>query len=184
MNKKNTAYLFNMYPELFKHRDNVRVSLMRFGFECGDGWFDLINNLCMKIEQWFNNNETNDYDENRNVIGKSTGVPGHFYVAQVKEKFGSLRFYVGAAPQAVHDMIHEAENKSYYICEHCGMFAGFPGEPGYKSFYRDGLSWVLTLCDDCLKKHLDRKGLPFDDYVSDWQKEHNAPFVTNMGDKK
>jgi len=42
MNKKNTERLFKKYPEFFKYRDDMMASLMCFGFECGDGWYDLI----------------------------------------------------------------------------------------------------------------------------------------------
>jgi hypothetical protein len=59
-------------------------------------------------------------------------------VAQVKEKFGGLRFYVDAAPMEVYDVIDECERLSYEICEKCGK----PGKPR-------GGGWVLTLCDEC-----------------------------------
>ena len=57
-------------------------------------------------------------------------------VCQIKEKFGGLRFYINGAPDGVHKLIREAENKSYEICEVCGE----PGE------MRKG-SWIVTLCD-------------------------------------
>jgi len=58
-------------------------------------------------------------------------------VAQVKEKFGGLRFYVGGAPQEVHDIIDECETLSYKTCEICGDI-GKPREGG----------WIKTLCDE------------------------------------
>ena len=57
-------------------------------------------------------------------------------VCQIKEKFGGLRFYINGAPDGVHKLIREAENKSYEICEVCGE----PGE------MRKG-GWIVTLCD-------------------------------------
>ena len=57
-------------------------------------------------------------------------------VAQVKEKFGGLRFYIGAGSDEVYDKINEAENKSYSLCEECGQ----PGK------VRHG-GWLKTLCD-------------------------------------
>jgi hypothetical protein len=57
-------------------------------------------------------------------------------VAQVKEKFGGLRFYIGAASQEVHDRIHEAENESYKTCEVCGA-------PGKLTNH----GWIRTLCE-------------------------------------
>ncbi len=180
MNEKNTEKLFKDFPEFFDDRKKgMMVSLMGFGFECSDGWFDLIYNLCSDIKEWYLNNESNHHNDETNEIELKKGIPKHFQVQQVKEKFGSLRFYISAAPQAIHDMIHKVENRSYYICEECGkdITKINYGDNNYHSFYRDELSWIRTLCDECLKKFLEKRRLPIKDYISDWQKEHNSPFV-------
>lgn len=57
-------------------------------------------------------------------------------ILQIKEKFGGLRFYTGAAPDEFYEMVHKAEQESYKTCEVCG-------EPG--KLYKDG--WLKTLCD-------------------------------------
>jgi len=62
-------------------------------------------------------------------------------ILQIKEKFGGLRFYVGQAPDIVHDIIAKAESESLKTCERCG-------EPGTLT----GTHWVLTLCKKCDKK--------------------------------
>lgn len=59
-------------------------------------------------------------------------------VAQVKEKFGGLRFYIGGASMEIHNEIEKVENESYKICESCG-------EPGETK----GNGWIKTLCDEC-----------------------------------
>lgn len=41
-------------------------------------------------------------------------------IMQVKEKFGGLRFYIGAGSDEVHDVVRKAEAASTYICETCG----------------------------------------------------------------
>lgn len=41
-------------------------------------------------------------------------------LGQVKEKFGGLRFYIGAADTDIHMRISEAENESFKICPACG----------------------------------------------------------------
>ena len=74
-------------------------------------------------------------------------VEHNVHVVQVKEKFGGLRFYVGGAPQEVHDVIDECEARSYEICELCG-------EPGEE---RAG-GWILTLCDECHEDRQRRRG--------------------------
>ena len=42
--------LCRKYPEMFKHRHaDPRLTPMAWGFECGDGWYNLIDNLCATI---------------------------------------------------------------------------------------------------------------------------------------
>ena len=63
---------------------------------------------------------------------------------QVKEKYGSLRFYLSGYPMQpeieakVTAYISFAESMSYVTCEKCGM----PGE-------QRGGHWVFTLCEAC-----------------------------------
>jgi len=170
MNKDLEANIFNSYPELFKHRDDMKQSLMCFGIEPDNGWYNLINDLCADIYHYYNTKYDGvDYDGNK----YHHEVPPSFYVTQIKEKFGSLRFYIMAAPEDIHDMVHKAENKSYYICEVCGKEG--------KQFYRDDLPWVRTLCDECLDAHISdrykRVRKAKEDFISNWQKKHKAPFV-------
>jgi len=44
--------LVEEYPTLFAdHGAPPNRSLMAFGFECGDGWFDLIDTLCAELSR-------------------------------------------------------------------------------------------------------------------------------------
>ena len=57
---------------------------------------------------------------------------------QIKEKYGTLRFYVMQGSDELFDAIAQAEEKSRTICEECGA----PGE------LRDiGGGWLRTVCD-------------------------------------
>lgn len=58
--------------------------------------------------------------------------------AQVKEKFGGLRFYMTIESDEITTLIREAEALSFKTCEECGQ----PGESR-------GASWVHTLCKNC-----------------------------------
>jgi hypothetical protein len=174
MKKELEDKIFNEFPEFFTNKKDIRNSAMGFGFECRDGWFDLVYNLCKRIHTFYTTKYIG-HGPDKEIYHHV--VPPYFEVLQVKEKWGSLRFYITGAPMEVHDMIHEAEHQSFYICEICGKRAEKSFSKDYKSFYRDELPWVQTLCDDCLKEVLDEMGLPFKDYVSDWQKEHNAPYI-------
>jgi len=102
--------LVEKYPKLFS-------SKQFFGFECGDGWFDLLDYLCGAIKEY-----TYDSDE--------------LTVDQVKEKFGRLRFYLSREDDVLHGMVSMAEYMSGRICETCG----------HRGKTRGG-SWMVTLCD-------------------------------------
>jgi hypothetical protein len=63
-------------------------------------------------------------------------------ISQVKEKFGTLRFYVMSAADEVFDLIDKAEEESGKICEQCGTRENVTTKGG----------WLLTLCDRCREK--------------------------------
>ncbi len=128
----------------FFHPEKITTSLMCFGFECNDGWFDIIWDLCEDIER----------------LLKKSNID--IEVIQVKEKFGGLRFYwnfigdfleiegedEGALTDEadriyndIESLIKKAEEISYQTCEVCGK----PGKP-----IRGG--WITTLCEECKKK--------------------------------
>jgi hypothetical protein len=56
---------------------------------------------------------------------------------QVKEKFGTLRFYVDGGNEATYAMISMAESMSARTCEKCGA----PGK-------LRGKTWLYTACDE------------------------------------
>jgi hypothetical protein len=125
------------FPQLYASR-NVRAPLvpLAFGFECDDGWERLIRELSYTLEFL---NDT---------------VPVWVKAVQVKEKFGTLRFYVDIAGDKpwrdlIYDLIAYAEARSSWTCESCG-------EPGKAR----GGSWVRTLCDSCHDELLTRKEVP------------------------
>lgn len=74
-------------------------SLMAFGFECGKGWFGIIEEMCEKL---------------------SKVVPEDFEIIQVKEKFGGLRVYSNFSNDEIDKIITEAEIKAESTCEICG----------------------------------------------------------------
>jgi hypothetical protein len=123
MNDTNSKYLFDNFP-FFHPETPLTQSLMAFGFECGNGWFELIKELCEKL--------------------KALDLKD-FRVQQVKEKFGGLRFYTGGVElekaYEVDRLISEAEAKSLTVCEECGK----PGKPG-------GRGWIKTQCETCRNK--------------------------------
>lgn len=72
------------YPKLFSdYGGDVKVTCMAFGFECGDGWYNLLDALCDSIQ------EHCDYINRMYPNRQFQPI-----AVQVKEKYGSLRFYV------------------------------------------------------------------------------------------
>lgn len=68
-------------------------------------------------------------------------------VRQIKEKFGTLRFYIGEANEEVRHLVADIEEETYCVCEDCGE----PGE------LRLDLGWDRTLCNDHHIEALDKE---------------------------
>ena len=119
MNKINDEKLHGDFPDLFRGLYGKGVYL-----ELGDGWFDLIYGLSKII----------------------AAVDPDCVAVQIKEKFGGLRFYVGATSERVHDLIHICEHLSFSVCEECGSTKGVTTEG----------SWAKTLCAECRERKDDK----------------------------
>lgn len=104
MSPDRTALLYERYPAIFPENNRrLKQSLMGSGFACGDGWFDLINELCAALQ-----------------AGVDRGDFPQVEAIQVNEKFAALRFYFGPYDKAADALIEEAQTRSHSICEVCG----------------------------------------------------------------
>ena len=121
MEKNLEEELVSLAPYMFRYEDwkDFTKTLIGFGFECGDGWYKLLKNLIIKIAEL----------DTEKLIR----------VMQVKEKFGSLRFYIGSSTEAIDDLIWQAEKESSETCDVCG------GESKIKN--KNG--WFHNICDKC-----------------------------------
>lgn len=156
------------FPDIFKdRRGDSRNTAMCWGFSCGDGWYPLIRHLCLRLTsdlrqeqasyaiyaehaalpadkraeapQWLQDNATDEKQAAR--LDKIARLKAELPVAsQVKEKYGTLRFYVWGATEQHAAIIREAEAMSSIVCETCGMTTG-------TKRYTDG--WYQTLCPSC-----------------------------------
>lgn len=94
------------------------------GFAVDKGWWPIIDLLCANIQQhidWANRNDQ---------------VVPQVVVAQIKEKFGGLRFYYDGGDDYVRGLVQMAEDWAIRTCETCG-------ERGKQR----GGGWIRTLCD-------------------------------------
>lgn len=121
MTPENIQRLFERFDHLYRGRHlPLSQNLMSEGFDCGDGWYDLIYELSEQIEA-YRQTDTEAAD---------------LIVVQVKQKFGELRFYVRPRIWEVEKMIEVARDRSRRTCE-------LTGQPGVRCF-REG--YYLTLC--------------------------------------
>jgi hypothetical protein len=180
MNKELDDKLCAEFPKIFKNRNgNMQETCMCWGFEVGDGWYNIIRNACLLIQHHikgvrdsrasaiqFNRAlkraiEKNDdkglihYFAIRGKVDQWTMDKVHeakiqlvyrpvpescpqVVAEQVKEKFGSLRFYVSGGDSFTDGVVQMAELMSEVTCEKCGH----PGKVG-------GKGWMSCRCDIC-----------------------------------
>jgi hypothetical protein len=124
MKQENDEYLCKVYPKMMVDRhSDMRETAMCWGFECGDGWFPILNQLMGNIQShidWKN---------------KDGEVVPQVVLEQVKEKFGTLRFYYRGGDDYIRGLVSMAESMSGITCETCG-------KPGT----RTSGGWIKTAC--------------------------------------
>ena len=178
--------LCEKYPKMLVNRDkSMMETCMCWGFECGEGWFNILDQLMGNIQHHIDwkekqHNWAVKYNEMAQA-GKSGNIKlfadlvaeeyadkptiGADYIRerceemiknplrdvpelvpqvtldQVKEKFGTLRFYYTGGDEYIDGLVSMAESMSAVTCETCGN----PGEQT-----RGG--WIKTICKPCTKE--------------------------------
>ena len=159
---------------------------MCWGFEHGDGWYNIIDMMCANIQHHIDRTRKDRHDAlvwNRALsramradfstysrlktwqqkwIDEALGDPEpqlkivpqacwQVVASQVKEKFGTLRFYYSGGDDIVSGIERMAESMTAVTCETCGA----PGKS------RSG-GWIQTLCDAHAegREELVWKGMP------------------------
>jgi len=118
------------FPNVFAdRRASMQVTCMCWGFSCGNGWYGIIREAAEKleplIEAYKRENPTDEAPR----------------ASQIKEKFGTLRFYLSHGTDEMFKIVSDAEQKSETVCEKCGK----------KGRLRKG-GWLRTLCAKCHKE--------------------------------
>lgn len=210
MTPEHDQQLCKRFPVLYQDRHSpMSQTCMCWGFDCGDGWFDILYQLSLAIEEelgysWLQSRlflfkksasrRWNDliyrlspvrqrkyrlegkgtkespysqvldhedpprWDERivQFLFGKTEKIGNFkterlglkrlrwdpftgFSVLQVKEKFGTLRFYTNGSTKTIDRCIRLAENLSAITCEECGA----PGNIGASGY------WYSTRCAKC-----------------------------------
>jgi hypothetical protein len=143
------------YPLIFSQRCEMSIN---------DGWFDIIDILCGNIQNRIDNvirqrEYTIEWNKNVNdpdfewtaafVEREEREVPElveQVVATQIKEKFGTLRFYYSGGNDYIRGLEAMAASMSGVICEQCGS----PGTSRSNKKQR----WILVLCD----KHAEEQG--------------------------
>ena len=172
--------LCKKYPKMMINRNkSMMETCMCWGFECGDGWFNILDHLMGNIQNhinWKRSQRASALKYNRSlqraINGDRAGlIKYHTFgdqpseqtyerverdinepkfrdvpekirqvtLDQVKEKFGTLRFYYTGGDDYIDGMVTMAESMSGVTCESCGS--------GAKTDWNSG--WVRTICEPC-----------------------------------
>ncbi len=119
--------LYDKYPKIFDSNDHMT----RYGISCGDGWFNIIDSLCRNIQSHveYLSAGIEDEEEKQSI---------QVVAQQIKEKFGSLRFYHSNGDDYISGMVRMAESFSEKTCEYCGNKAEVRTK-----------GWIKNLCSNC-----------------------------------
>ena len=144
--KLKVSDLIKKYPKIFRQSKlPMTQTAMCWGISTGDGWFKLLDNLCSRLQ----------FDTDKNNYPQVEAI-------QVKEKYGTLRFYYTSIPSkesleknkkrpgslecmfgVQEGVISVFEQLSAQTCEKCGKMDGVTQTDG----------WIVTLCPECMKAY-------------------------------
>jgi hypothetical protein len=149
-------HIREQYPLIFSGRCEISIN---------DGWFDIIDILCGNIQnridnaitqrkyaiEWNKDVNDPDYDwaDRSFVKRKERQVPElveQVVATQIKEKFGTLRFYYNGGDEFIRGLDSMAASMTSRTCEECGS----PGTSRSTKKQR----WVRVLCE----KHAEEQG--------------------------
>lgn len=143
--------LAKLYPELMEKSEIGEY----IGVD--SGWFPIIDVLCGCIYNKLYNAKSrlagateyprDDGDEYLNTTTKEVAdeLEALPVIVQIKEKFGTMRFYVHNGSDRVYDLIDFAEGMSAVTCEVCGK----PGKLDENS------GWIKTHCVEHMRPDKD-----------------------------
>jgi hypothetical protein len=118
------------------------------GFAIGKGWWIIVDKLMGQIQWHIDNSVKNNKWDLENDKTDVRPIIPQVTVAQIKEKFGGLRFYYDGGDEYIHGLVSMAESWAGIACEECGGI----GE-------RRSGGWIRTLCDKHEAEHQEKHKL-------------------------
>lgn len=132
MKKELEQKLFDACPLFYRFRLDTEGKtthrLMDLGICCGDGWYQLLLDVSLEIEEVIKNMQQQEY--------KQDELPAAVWV---REKHGELYIHMENETDETMALSEKAEAKSVATCEVCGQ-AGIMRNRG----------WITCLCNDCV----------------------------------
>ncbi|BDB15012.1 hypothetical protein [Acidithiobacillus ferrooxidans] len=107
METRLVTLLYDRYPSLYSGGPHEGEAFSQFGFEVGDGWFDLLDTLSADVMH----------------VVQRIGMPCP-HAVQVKSKMGTLRFVLSDFNGPLDALIGRAVKASMATCEQCGLPGG------------------------------------------------------------
>jgi len=109
-----------------------------YGLECGEGWKKIVDRTHEKLKY----------------------IDPDYKIAQIKEKFGGLRYYYdqtvdygSTASQIMEDIVRAAEHEASRTCELCGT-----SKSSDKVEIRVHNHWYFGYCQSCTDKRIAERG--------------------------
>lgn len=125
--------ILTIAPLLFSNRyTSMQISGMFWGFQVGPGWLSIIYEAAIKLEPLI---------AAAKLANPEGWESGYYRASQIKEKYGTMRFYLSGGTEEMYEIAHQAEKKSAKTCEECGK----PGK-------LRGKHWYYTRCLPCWRK--------------------------------
>ena len=124
MNQDDEMKEYESYAKMMEQKFPKMYGGRYGGFAIGKGWRPLIEQLSYTIQSHIDSKHKRG-EECPQVI-----------VQQVKEKFGTLRFYYDGGDEFIQGAVWLAESMTSMLCEECGGLGKT----------RSG-GWIRTLCD-------------------------------------
>jgi hypothetical protein len=128
MRKNLTDRILRRWPDWFRIGSDTPKSVRFAGFECFDGWFDIIWRSLEAIEPSVVREKERWRKQKR-----------AFQIVQVKEKFGALHIYCSPTTVKTQGAFEQAEKESLRTCEMCGR-------PGH---LREDGGLLRVRCEEC-----------------------------------
>jgi hypothetical protein len=193
--------LCEKYPKIFKNRSaSMQESCMHWGICVGDGWYNIIDMLCMAMSHSYSTGITIDKEDadKFGIPRPDDEGPDRYYLTvespqviadQVKEKFGTLRFYyhlefdkkvidinktgkyldlqkiINEYHHFFDGMVHMAETMSAHTCEDTGREGEMHASDGTLRGWRRVLNREYAKANEFYvsKNYVPVKDLPNDD---------------------